>query len=202
MTTEILSWMANIITSFISWGGNTSVFLLMTLESCGIPIPSEVTMPFAGFLASQGTLNLWTVAIVGALANLAGSLLAYWIGWKGGRPLVEKYGKYILLSHHDLEKSDRFFQKYGKATVFFTRLLPIIRTYISFPAGIAKMNLTEFSIYTLLGSFPWSLGLAYLGFRLGENWEELRGFFHKFDYLILGLIILGIIYFIRKHLKK
>lgn len=159
-------------------------------------------MPFAGFLASQGTLNLWTVAIVGALANLAGSLLAYWIGWKGGRPLVEKYGKYILLSRDDLEKSDRFFQKYGSATVFIGRLLPIVRTYISFPAGIAKMNLTEFSIYTLLGSFPWSLGLAYLGLRLGNNWQELRGFFHKFDYVILALIIFGIIYFIRKHLKK
>lgn len=201
MTTEILSWLANIITSFINWGGNGSVFLLMTLESCGIPIPSEVTMPFAGFLANQGALNFWWVVLVGALANLAGSLLAYWIGWKGGRPLVLKYGKYILLSHHDLEKSDHFFQKYGSATVFIGRLLPIIRTYISFPAGIARMDLKKFSLYTFLGCLPWSWLLTYAGAKMGENWENLRDVFHKFDYLILALIIIGIIYFVRKHLR-
>lgn len=158
-------------------------------------------MPFSGWLVAEGKMSLWLIVAFGAIGNLAGSLLAYWIGAKGGRPLIEKYGKYILISGHDLDTADQWFRKHGDLTVFFGRLLPIVRTYISFPAGIAKMNLKRFSIYTLAGALLWSALFAWLGVKMGENWELIREKLHSFDLAIGILIILVVVWYIWRHLK-
>ncbi|KKQ72441.1 MAG: hypothetical protein US94_C0043G0006 [Berkelbacteria bacterium GW2011_GWB1_38_5] len=202
MASTILSTIASWIMGVISATGYGGVILLMAIESANIPLPSEIIMPFSGFLVAQGELNLWLVGLAGAIGCVVGSIVSYWLGAYGGRPLIEKYGKYILISHHDLDLADRWFKKHGEATVFVGRLLPVIRTFISFPAGIAKMNFPKFIIYSFLGSFPWTLALAYLGQKLGENWESLRGYFHGVDWVILGLIIIGIIWWVRRHIRQ
>jgi membrane protein DedA with SNARE-associated domain len=130
-----------------------------------------------------------------------GSVPAYYLGLYGGRPLVEKYGKYVLISHRDLDLADRWFERYGDWAIFFSRLLPVVRTFISFPAGVARMNFTRFVIYTFSGSFPWCLGLAYIGMKLGENWDTLGVYFHRFDIIIGIVIALGVLYYVWHHLK-
>jgi len=194
----LISGFIILVISKLGYGG---IVFLMAIESANIPLPSEIIMPFSGFLVWQGHFNLFWVGFFGALGCLVGSVLSYWLGYYGGRPLIEKYGKYILISHHDLDLADRWFKKYGEATVFFSRLLPIIRTYISFPAGISKMDFQRFSFYTFFGSLPWCLLLAYFGLKLGENWEGLRKYFHGLDWVVGGLIILGIIWWIWRHIK-
>lgn len=174
----------------------------MAIQSANIPIPSEVIMPFAGFLVSEGIMNLWWLVLAGVVGSLIGSIFSYWLGMAGGRPLVEKYGKYLLISHHDLDISDRWFAKRGEIAVFVGRFLPIVRTFISFPAGIAKMDFKKFLLYSFLGSIPWTLALAYLGQKLGQNWETLRNYFAGLDWLILILIVLGIIWWIWRHLRN
>ena len=198
----IINAIANFVTSIISHLGYPGVFLLMALESACIPIPSEIIMPFSGFLVTTGQFNFWAIVIVGSLGNLAGSFLACWIGYTGGRSLVEKYGRYILLSQRDLESSDRFFRKYGQSTVFFSRLLPIIRTFISLPAGISKMDFKKFSLYTFLGVIPFTAVLTYAGVKLKENWTALQPYFHKFDLIIAIVIVLVVIWFVFRHLKR
>lgn len=198
----IIDALANFVTSVISHLGYPGVFLLMALESACIPIPSEFIMPFSGFLVTTGQFNFWLIVILGSLGNLAGSYLAYWVGYAGGRPLIEKYGKYILLSHRDLDASDRFFKKYGESTVLFTRLMPVIRTFISLPAGISKMDPWKFGLYTIIGVVPFTAALAYAGLILKQNWSGLQPYFHKFDLLILILLVLAIIWFIFRHLKR
>lgn len=158
-------------------------------------------MPFSGFLVVSGQFSLWGVALVGAVGNLAGSLLAYAIGYYGGRPLVEKYGRYILINHRDLDRTDRFFQKYGEATAFISRLLPIVRTFISLPAGIAKMDVKKFAIYTFLGALPFCYLLTWAGVKLGENWEEIQTILREFNYLIAILLAVFIIWWIWRHLN-
>lgn len=205
MLTDIVIWLTNFAVQVITWMGYTGVFILMFVESCGIPVPSEVTMPFAGFLVASGKMSFWIAVMVGAVANLAGSLLAYWIGYVGGRPLITKYGKYFLISHHDLDVADRWFLRHGELIVFVGRLLPVIRTYISFPAGIAKMNVKKFVIYTFAGVLPWSALFAWLGLQMGVNWELIKAKLHNFDVAIAAIIIAGIIFYIwRKiaHAKK
>lgn len=202
MIHSILAAVSGFIIATISTLGYAGVALLMAIESACIPLPSEVIMPFAGFLIAQGRFNLWWVAVFGALGCVLGSILAYAVGYYGGRPLVEKYGKYILISHHDLNLADRFFKKHGIAAIFISRLLPVIRTYISFPAGIAKMKFWPFVIYTFLGSLPWCLALAYLGQRLGENWESLKNYFRGADVIIFILIIVGLALYIYRHVKN
>ena len=165
----------------ISAMGYPGIVLLMAIESANIPLPSEIIMPFAGFLVSTGQFNLWWAAFWGAIGCLVGGALSYWIGMIGGRPLIEKYGKYILISHHDLDKADGWFKKHGEITVLVGRMLPVIRTFISFPAGIAKMNFWRFMGYSFIGSFPFCLLLAYIGEKLGNNWNTLRTYFHQFD---------------------
>ncbi len=186
----------------IKASGYLGIVALMGIESACIPLPSEVIMPFSGYLVSTGHFNLWLCGLAGALGCLLGSWAAYWVGAYGGRPLVERYGKYVLLSHRDLDRADAFFGKYGDITVFISRLLPVIRTFISLPAGISKMNFWKFSLYTFVGSFPWCLGLAYVGKVMGDNWEVLRVYFHKFDAVIfVGLLVLfGL--FLWGHLKR
>ena len=173
----------------------------MALESACIPIPSEVIMPFSGFLVFEGKFSFWLVVFWGTMGNLIGSAIAYFIGFYGGRPLVEKYGKYILLSHSDLELAERWFQKYGSLSIFFSRILPVARTFISFPAGVAKMNFFKFSVYTTVGSAIWSVFLTYVGFFGGENWSKIEVYFKKFDWFIGILGILGIGWFIYHKLK-
>ena len=174
MATNILSTIASWIVNVISATGYGGVVLLMAIESANVPLPSEIIMPFSGFLVAQGQMNLYLTGLAGALGCAAGSIFSYYLGVWGGRPLVEKYGKYLLISHHDLDLADRLFKKYGEAIVFIGRLLPVVRTFISFPAGIAQMNFPKFVIYSFLGSLPWTLALAFLGQKMGENWENLR----------------------------
>ena len=202
MISVIIDFLAQLVVSIIGYLGYAGVFVLMLVESCGIPMPSEVIMPFSGFLVARGELNFWIVVLLGAVGNLVGSWLAYFIGHKGGRPLIEKYGKYFLISHHDLDLADRWFAKFGDWMVFIGRLLPVVRTYISFPAGIAKMNFKKFSIYTFAGALPWSLLFAWLGVKMGDNWELIRQKLHDFDMAMLVLVIVGIAWYVGRHLKR
>ena len=176
----------------MGWPG---VVFLMAVESAAIPFPSELIMPLAGWLLieEKGNSAWWLLlaGFYGALGNLLGSWVAYFISLKGGRPLLNKYGKYVLITHEELDRADEWFRKYGDWIVFGSRMLPVVRTFISIPAGISRMNLWRFSIFTFLGAFPWSLGLAYGGFLLGENWEQLRSAMRPFDIpiLILGAVV-------------
>lgn len=201
MITSIVAWLAALIVSIISSTGYFGIFLLMALESACVPIPSEVIMPFSGFLVFAGKFSLWQVALWGAVGNLAGSILAYRVGVYGGLPLIEKYGKYILISHRDLDRAHKWFEKHGQSAVFFSRLLPAVRTFISLPAGIARMNFKIFCFYTFAGSLLWSYALAYAGLKMGENWQGLKIYFEKFDYLIITVFILLTAWWIRRHLK-
>lgn len=198
----ILSALSHFVINTISSMGYLGIVLLMGIESANIPLPSEVIMPFSGFLVYEGRFSLWGISLAGGLGCMLGSWLSYWVGAKGGRPLIEKWGKYILISHHDLDIADRWFKRWGMAAAFFGRLLPVIRTFISFPAGISKVNFWKFSIYTFVGSVIWSYFLGWIGFKLGENWDSLKDYFHKFDYLIVGIILVGLIWYIWRHIKN
>jgi len=204
MIAKIITILSGFIVATISTLGYSGIVLLMAIESACIPLPSEIIMPFSGYLVSTGELNIWGVGIAGAVGCVLGSLVAYWAGMYGGRPFIEKYGRYILLSRHDLDIADRWFSKYGEAIVFSARLLPAIRTFIAFPAGVAKMNLTRFVIYTFAGSLPWCLALAYVGQKLGEQWdkdERLKTWFHRFDFVI-GIIGLALVtWWVWRHIK-
>ena len=202
MIATIIAWLSSLVINTISTAGYFGVFILMALESACIPIPSEVILPFSGFLVWEGRFVLWQVVLWGALGNLFGSIVAYAVGYFGGRRAIEKYGKYILISGHDLDLADNWFKKYGQATVFFSRLLPVVRTFISLPAGIARMDFKKFCFYTFAGCLPWSWLLAYFGVVMGENWEGLKVYFHKFDLIIGVIIILGIVWWVRRHLRS
>lgn len=194
---SITLFVIHIISTLGYWG----VGFLMALQTVAIPIPSEIILPFSGFLASQGKFNIFVIAFVGALGSGIGSSIAYYIGYKGGRPLVERFGKYILISRHDLDLTEKFFSRFETPAIFFGQLLPVIRSFIAFAAGIAKAEYKKFVIYTLAGSFIWSLGLAYVGEKLGENWGSLKDRFHNFDNAIVILIILGILWWVWRHLR-
>lgn len=200
--TEII---VNVLTKLIEQYGLFAVFILMTAESALIPIPSEVTMPFAGFMAGRGILNFWLAVTVGAFANLTGSLLAYWLGYAKGeiwvRVAIKKWGKWLLIKEEEFDKAKEWFKKYGQIVTFTSRLLPVVRTFISLPAGISKMNLPLFSVLTFVGSFLWSAFLAYLGLKLGQNWIAIEPYFRKFQFVIIGLGVLGVFIYIRAHLK-
>jgi membrane protein DedA with SNARE-associated domain len=188
MVSAILEVLGRFIISVISATGYTGVVLLMGIESACIPLPSEVIMPFSGYLVSTGRFRLWAVALAGALGCNLGSLVAYYVGSLGGRPLVEKYGRYLLVTQRDLAMADRFFARYGDWAVFIARLLPVIRTFIAFPAGLSRMNVVRFHVYTFLGSLPWCWMLAFAGLKLGQRWTTLRLYFHRFD-TVLGIVI-------------
>ena len=203
MIARIIEILSAIIVAVISTLGYSGIVLLMAIESACIPLPSEIIMPFAGYLVSTGQMNIWFVALAGAIGCVLGSLVAYWVGMKGGRPLIEKYGRYVLVSKHDLDLADRWFSKYGEVIIFTSRLLPAIRTFIAFPAGVARMDLKRFVIYTFAGSLPWCLGLAYVGQLLGEKWNKddtLKTWFHRFDFLIGIAAVILIAWWIWRHL--
>jgi len=186
----------------IGWPG---VLLAMIIESACIPLPSEVTMPLAGWMLIQARALGWPwlvwAGIVGAAGNVIGSWIAYWVGQKGGRPFLEKYGRYVLISRHDLDRADAWFARYGEPAIFFSRLLPVVRTFISFPAGVAGMDLKRFSALTFLGSFPWSIALAWAGFVAGEHWEEIRAVMRPFDIPIIAILVLLAVIFVYRKLK-
>ncbi|MDA3922906.1 MAG: DedA family protein [Salinisphaera sp.] len=186
----------------ISQLGYAGIALLMAIESACVPIPSEIIMPFSGFLVFKGTLSLWGVALAGALGCVVGSWLAYAVGAWGGRPLAERYGKYILLSSHDLDLADRWFERYGEITIFVGRLLPVVRTFIALPAGIARMPLWRFSLYTFLGSFIWCWALAWVGLKLGEKWDTLGIYFHRFDAVVAAGLAVAIALYIWRRIRR
>lgn len=182
--------------------GYVGVFVLSMLESAAIPIPSEIVIPFSGFLVFSGRFAFWAVVIVSTLANLIGSIILFAVGWSGGRWILEKYGKYVFIHKKDLDTGDRWFSQYGVRAVFFSRMLPVVRTFISLPAGVAKMNFKKFIAYTFLGALPWNFALAYIGFKMGENWDTFHIYFQKANYIIAGLILIGVIWYIVKHRKN
>jgi membrane protein DedA with SNARE-associated domain len=202
MIAHLIEIVASFILATISSSGYLGIVGLMAIESACIPLPSEIIMPFSGYLVFRGDFGLLWVGLAGGLGCVVGSIPAYYLGLYGGRPLVERYGRYVLISHRDLDLADRWFDRYGDWAIFFSRLLPVVRTFISFPAGVARMNFPHFVIYTFIGSFPWCLGLAYIGMKLGQNWDTLGVYFHRFDMVIGGLILLGIIYYLWHHLKE
>jgi membrane protein DedA with SNARE-associated domain len=188
--------------NLLQWPG---VVALMAVESALIPFPSELIMPLAGWLlirdASRPVSYVFAAGAYGALGNTIGSLIAYAVGIWAGRPLLDRYGRYILLSRHDLDMTDRWFKRRGTWTVFVGRLLPVVRTYISLPAGIARMNIVKFTVYTFAGSFIWSVGLAYGGYLLGEHWEKLRNAMRPFDPVIITIIVLLIVLYVYRHIR-
>lgn len=193
------------ITWVVQTQGYLAIFVLMALESMLIPIPSEITMPFAGFLVSQGKLNFWLVSFTGALANLIGSLAAYWLGRWGQRgiilSLVKKYGKFLLISVHEVERAEKWFRNHGELIAFSARLLPVIRTFISLPAGMSGMNVYKFSLYTFVGAFIWSTVLTQIGVVLGNNWHSIEGIFRKFQFFIMAVLILLVVWYIWHKVK-
>lgn len=198
MIASLLEILAQFGISVIGSTGYLGIFFLMTIESALIPFPSEITMPFAGFLVSQGKFNFWLVVLAGGIGNLAGSLLGYYLGFYLEetvlRTWVKRYGKFILLSEHDYDLAERWFRKHGEIIAFASRLLPAVRTFISLPCGVAKMNIIKFSVYTLAGSLLWSAFLTFIGVKLGDNWHGISDYFHKFD-LLLGIVFAGAIAF-------
>ena len=201
MIEKIITILAGFIIGTISRLGYGGIVLLMAIESACIPLPSEIIMPFSGYLVSTGEMNLWLVGLAGAVGCVLGSIVAYYAGAWGGRPFIVKYGKYILISHHDLDLADRWFQRHGDITIFVGRLLPVIRTFIAFPAGVARMNLWRFNLYTFVGSYIWSLGLAWIGMKLGEHWNTLGVYFHRFDAAIGVILLIAIVWYVRRHLR-
>jgi membrane protein DedA with SNARE-associated domain len=199
MIDQIITAVASWIVAVISAAGYLGVVFLMAVESACIPLPSEIVMPFAGYLVSLGKANLLLVATAGAIGCNLGSTVAYYVAAFGGRPVLEQYGKYILITRKELERTDRFFARYGSATVFFGRLLPVVRTFIAFPAGLARMPMAKFQTYTFLGSWPWCFALAYVGFLLGARWDSdptLRKLFHDFDAVVAVIGLAGVAWFV------
>jgi len=189
MIETVIDLLVHFVTTVVGAVGYPGIVLLMALESANIPIPSEAIMPFAGFLVARGDLNLLWVAIAGTLGNWLGSAVSWWIGARYGKPFVHKFGRYVWLNEHHLNQSEQWFKQYGEVSVFVGRFLPIVRTFISLPAGFAKMNFAKFSLYTVLGAFPFCYLLTWIGFKLGERWEEIRQYFHYLD----GLVIIGLL---------
>ena len=198
----MIEGLINIVISVLDKVGYIGIFFGMALESACIPIPSEAILPFGGYLSYTGRLNLIITIHLGTLGGTFGSLAAYYLGKLGGRPWVEKYADTIRLNRAHIEKSDYYFNKYGEKIVFFSRLLPIIRTFISLPAGISRMEVKKFTIYTFAGSLIWSILLAYAGFVMGQNWVLMRTWFHVADIIVAAAIVIFIVYRFALRLKK
>ncbi len=201
MSEKILALLVGAITA----GGYPAVILLMAIQSACIPIPSEVIMPLAGYALAHTQLQLIVLATVASLASNLGSIPAYWVGARGGRPMVERYGSYLLLSRHDLDRVDRFFDRFGSIAVLIGRMLPIVRTFIAFPAGVAKMNQLRFHIYTFIGSWPWCYALAWAGMKLGATWNSdprFKEIFHRFHVAVELVLIAAFLWFVTSHWKN
>jgi len=205
LVARIIEILSVFIVATISALGYPGVVLLMGIESACIPLPSEIIMPFSGYLVYTGRFSLWAVSVAGAVGCVLGSVVADWAGMYGGRAFIEKYGRYVLISRHDLVLADRWFARSCELIVFASRLLPVIRTFIAFPAGVARMNLARFVAYTFLGSLPWCLGLAYVGLKLGEQWDKndtLKTWFHRFDFVIGIIGVVAVAWWVWRHVKE
>lgn len=206
----ITTLLTTVITNLYISTGLLGLVLAMAIESCCIPLPSEIVIPIAGLLIAQHKLlpgvttfeGVVLIALSGSIGCLFGSIIAYWIGFKGGRPLMLKYGRYVLISQHDAERADHFFQRWGSPTAFFSRLLPVVRTYISLPAGITKMPFLKFCLYSFAGSFPWCLLLAYAGVVLEGNMGVIDPYYKSFEYVIVALIVIAIVFYIWQHVRN
>jgi membrane protein DedA with SNARE-associated domain len=201
---SLIGWLAAWIIATISAAGYLGVVLLMAIESACIPLPSEIIMPFSGYLVSTGRFSLPLVATAGALGCNLGSTIAYLVGYHGGRRLAERWGAHVLISRRDLDMADRFFARYGSIAIFIGRLLPVVRTFISLPAGIARMPMLKFQVYTFVGSWPWCFALAYVGYKLGDRWNndpELRSLMHSADGVIVVLLLLGVMWHVWRHFR-
>jgi membrane protein DedA with SNARE-associated domain len=213
LLTHLTDSLTTLITNLYVTTGLAGILLAMAIESCCIPLPSEIVMPLAGIMVYNHKIlsglnpvvSIILVALAGAIGCLIGSIVAYWIGYRGGRPLMLKYGRYVLISQHDADKADRYFQRWGSATVFFSRLLPVVRTYISLPAGIAETPFVKFCIYTVLGSFPWCLILAFAGYELGKvggSLSSLGSVFHGLDIVVLIAVVILVALYIWRHIRN
>jgi len=196
---QILVLLSTVVIWIINSLGYTGIVVAMAIESACIPLPSEVIMPFSGYLVSQGRFSLWGVSLAGALGCTLGSAVAYTAGAYGGRPFIMKYGRYFLISSHELDLADRWFARYGMAATFISRLLPVIRTFISLPAGIARVPVIPFLALAFLGSLPWSWALAYIGMLLGEHWDRVGGVLHSLDVVIVLALVAGVAWFLWRH---
>jgi len=203
---KLIEVLAGFIILLISKLGYWGIVLAMAIESASIPLPSEVIMPFSGYLVYKGEFNLWLVALAGAFGCLIGSLLMWWIGKRYGekflRNLIRRYGKYVLVFEYEVDDAIKLFKKHGEAIIFFSRLLPVVRTFISLPAGIVEMDEKKFVIYTFVGSFLWSFVLAWLGLQLGERWGAMSSWFHRFDAFIIVAFIILLIFYVYHKLSK
>jgi membrane protein DedA with SNARE-associated domain len=196
MIEHILAWLAGIIIAVISVTGYLGIVALMAIESACIPLPSEVIMPFSGYLVSTGRFELLLAATAGALGCNIGSVFAYELGKRGGRPAIERWGRFVLIGPDELDLADRFFARWGSAAVLVGRLLPVIRSFIAFPAGVARMPRARFHVYTFIGSWPWCFGLAWVGMVLGDKWNSdprLRAAFHQADAVVLAVLVLAVV---------
>jgi membrane protein DedA with SNARE-associated domain len=205
MIEKFLPLLIQLVMHVIEKGGYAGIVALMSINSACIPIPSEVIMPFSGYLVYLGRFNIFLVATAGALGANLGSAFAYWIGAKGGRPLVERYGRWVLMSRHDLDRMTGFFEKYGSVAVLLARMMPVMQSFIAFPAGIARMPRLRFHLYTTIGSWSWYLFLAYAGSKLGEKWNtdpRFQELFHRFHFAVEIVIVLGVVWFVGTHIKS
>ena len=198
LTAPIVDFAINLMQS----AGYTGVVVLMIAESMILPVPSEAVMPFAGFLIADGTFSWLGVIIFSTVGSIIGSLVSYWIGAAGGRPLVQRWGKYVLVTHHDLDITDRFFQRYGGWAVFTSRFIPVVRHFISIPAGVAKMPMGKFLLATVVGAAVWNTFLAWVGVKLGENWERIRQYGEKIDIVVLALLVILLAAYIYRHVRQ
>lgn len=198
----LTEFIVNLATNVIDKTSYLGVGFLMILESMVFPVPSEAVMPFAGFLWYEGKLSFWLIVLAATIGSLIGSLISYYVGAYGGRPLVKKFGKYLLLNEHHLEATERFFNRYGGKTIFFSRFIPVVRHLISLPAGVGRMNLTKFILYTVTGAALWNAFLTWLGYYLRSNWSEIKKYTSVIDYIIAAAILGVIIWFIYKQRKR
>lgn len=193
----IAEFVSDFILYWIGALGYPGILFFMALESAALPVPSEIVMPFSGYLAYLGNFDMRIVIAMGTIGNLLGSIAAYYVGLLGGRPFIKRYGKYFLVHEKKLALAEKFFREHGDKAVLISRLLPVVRTFISIPAGIGKMDIKRFALFTTIGSAPWSLLLAYLGFALGPDWKDIVGFFNQLDILIILAIITVSVYYLK-----
>jgi membrane protein DedA with SNARE-associated domain len=205
MSEKIIALLIQFVMHVIQTGGYAGIAALMSINSACIPLPSEIVLPFSGYLVYLGHFNIFLVATAGAIGANIGSAFAYWIGAKGGRPLVERYGRWVLMNRHDLDRMTWFFEKYGAIAVLLARMLPVVQTFIAFPAGIAKMPRLRFHLYTTVGSWSWYLCLAWFGMKLGEKWHtdpRLQEWFHRFHLVVEIALLAAVVYFVWSHIRR
>jgi membrane protein DedA with SNARE-associated domain len=206
--TKILPLLQHLVTLLIGAGGMTGyagIVFLLALNSCGVPIPSEIILPFSGYLVYLGHFNLFLVAVAGMVGCNIGSAIAYWIGARGGRPLVERYGRWVLMSRHDLDRMTGFFERYGSIVILIGRMLPVVQTFVAFPAGIARMSRTRFHIYTSIGSLVWYLCLGWAGMKLGQAWDtdpRFKEIFHRFHVAVEVVLVVAVLWFLWSHFRR